>query len=103
MLHSLLPDQNKEFLCQGDPAASVFFSPFTSSLSLPTWSAALCEATLSYMDNVNELGEDEKDILVTDEVCRDFEAASGAILNRNQKIVIFSLSSWLGRRDWPLL
>jgi hypothetical protein len=70
--------------------------PFTSSLSLLTWSAALCEATLSYMDNVNELGEDEKDILVTDELCRDFEATSGAILNRNPKTVIFGLSSWLG-------
>jgi hypothetical protein len=29
----------------------------------------LHEATLSYMDDVNELGEDKKDILVTDEVC----------------------------------
>ncbi len=54
MLHSLSPDQYVEFsICQGDPAASVFFLPFISSLSVPTWSAALREATLTYMDDVN--------------------------------------------------
>jgi hypothetical protein len=54
------------------------------------------------MDDVNELGEDEQGILFTDELCRAFEAASGAILNRNRKTVILDLGSWAGRRDWPL-
>ncbi len=110
MLHSLSPDQEVEFsIRQGDPAASVFFTiyiePFLACLERflrGLFMGGLRKATLSYMDDVNELGEDEQDILVTDELCRAFEAASGAILNRNRKTVILGLGSWAGRRDWPL-
>ncbi len=110
MLHSLSLDQDVEFsIRQGDPATSVFFTiyiePFLACLECclqGLFMGGLREATLSYMDDVNELGEDEKDILVTDEVCRAFEAALGAILNRNRKTVILGLGSWAGRRDWPL-
>jgi hypothetical protein len=110
MLHSLSPDQEVEFsIRQGDPAASVFFTiyiePFLACLERflrGLFMGGLREATLSYMDDVNELGEDEQDILVTDELCRAFEAASGAILNRNRKTVILGLGSWAGRSDWPL-
>jgi hypothetical protein len=110
MLHSLSPDQEVEFsIRQGDPAASVFFTiyiePFLACLEhflRGLFMGGLQEATLSYMDDVNELGEDEQDILVTDELCRAFEAASGAILNPNRKTVILGLGSWAGRRDWPL-
>jgi hypothetical protein len=110
MLHSLSPDQEVEFsIRQGDPAASVFFTiyiePFLACLEgflRGLFMGGLREATLSYMDDVNELGEDEQDILVTDELCRAFEAASGAILNRNRKTVILGLGSWAGRRDLPL-
>jgi hypothetical protein len=62
----------------------------------------LREASIGYMDDINELGEDENDIVLTDQICRAFEAASGAILNRNRKTVILGLGSWAGRRDWPL-
>jgi hypothetical protein len=110
MLHSLLPNQEVEFSTrQGDPAASVFFTIYIESflaclerLLCGLFMGGLREATLSYMDDVNELGEDEQDILVTDELCRAFEAASGAILNRNRKTVILGLGAWAGRRDWPL-
>ncbi len=110
MLHSLSPDQEVEFsIRQGDPAASVFFTiyiePFLACLERflrGLFMGGLREATLSYMDDVNELCEEEQDILVTDELCRAFEAASGAILNRNRKTVILGLGSWAGGRDWPL-
>jgi hypothetical protein len=54
------------------------------------------------LDDINELGEDDNHIVLTDQICRAFEAASGAILNRNRKTVVLGLGSWAGRRDWPL-
>jgi hypothetical protein len=48
------------------------------------------------------LSEDEEDIIIADAVCRAFEEASGAILNRNRKTVILGLGSWEGRQEWPL-
>ncbi len=33
---------------------------------------------------------------------RDFEAASGYLLNRNRKSTIIGPGSWAGRLDWPL-
>jgi hypothetical protein len=40
------------------------------------------EASLCYMDNVNLPSDDEKDIIMADEVCRAFETFN-TILNRN--------------------
>ena len=37
-----------------------------------------------------------------DLACKEFEAASGALLNRNRKTTIIGLGSWAGRQDWPL-
>ena len=54
------------------------------------------------MDDVDVLSDDLRDILTTDRLCREFEAASGALLNRNRKSVILGLGSWAGRMDWPL-
>jgi hypothetical protein len=56
-------------------------------------------AALSYMEDV---GEDEKDILIVDKICCAFEAAFWAILNRNRKTVILGFSTLVGHRDWPL-
>jgi hypothetical protein len=64
-------------ICQGDSAASVFFTiniePFLVVLELQRlhglFMGGLCEATISYIDDVNELGEQEKDILIVDKVC----------------------------------
>jgi hypothetical protein len=110
LLHSVSPAVMIDFsIRQGDPAAPVFFTihvePFLVALenSLKGLSmAGLREVTYSYMDDVNELGEDDEDIVLLDEICRAFEAASGAILNRNCKSTILGLGSWAGRRDWPL-
>jgi hypothetical protein len=43
------------------------------------------------MDNVNLPSDDEKDIIMADEVCRAFEETSNTILNRNEII-----DSWPG-------
>ncbi len=48
---------------------------------------------LLYMDDVNELGKDEKDILIVEKVCRTFTGASEAILNRSRKTIILGLGS----------
>jgi hypothetical protein len=45
------------------------------------------------MDDVNELGKDEKDILIVEKVCRTFTGASEAILNRSRKTIILGLGS----------
>jgi hypothetical protein len=64
--------------------------------------ANIREATFGYMDNIQVLGDDLQDIVRVDLACRDFEAASGALLNRNRKTTINGLGSWAGRQDWPL-
>jgi hypothetical protein len=45
------------------------------------------------MDEMNELGKDEKDILIVEKVCRTFTGASEAILNCSRKTVIIGLGS----------
>jgi hypothetical protein len=110
MLHTLLPDMAVEFsIRQGDPAGDVFFviyiEPFLvrlEDLLRGLFMAGLREASFGYMDDVNMLGEDEEDIIIADWVCRAFEEASGAILNRNRKTVILGLGSWEGCQEWPL-
>jgi hypothetical protein len=43
--------------------------------------ANIREASFAYVDDVQALGDDLQDILRVDSACRDFEAASGALLN----------------------
>ncbi len=110
MLHILSPDMAVEFsIRQGDPAASVFFVIYIESflvrledLIRGLFMGGIREASFGYMDDVNVLSEDEEDIVIADSVCRAFEEASGAILNRNRKTVVLGLGSWEGRQDWPL-
>jgi hypothetical protein len=110
LLHEVSPALEIAFsIRQGDPASSILFTihiePFLAALesALKGLSmAGLQEIEYGYMDDVNELGEDDEDITLTDEICRAFEAASGAILNRNCKTSILGLGSWAGRQDWPL-
>ncbi len=94
---------------QGDPAASVFFTIYIELLLVllerrlhGLFMGLIREASIGYMDDINELGEDDNDIVLTDQICRAFEAVSGAILNRNRKTVVLGLGSWAGRQDWPL-
>ena len=55
--------------------------------------ANIREASFGYMDDVQVLGDDLQDIIRVDLACRDFEAASGALLNRNRKTTIIGLGS----------
>jgi hypothetical protein len=110
LLHPVSPELLVEFsTCQGDPASSILFcinlepvlvvlGRCLRGLSL----GSLKEVAYSYMDVVNEVGEHDEDIVLMDEVCRSFEAASGAILNRNCKSVILGLGAWASCQDWPL-
>jgi Reverse transcriptase (RNA-dependent DNA polymerase) len=110
MLHGLTPFLLILFsIRQGDPLAMLLFilqiEPLLQRLQrdLTGLSVGLArEASLGYVDDVAALGQDEGDLLKLDEAVGDFEAVSGAILNRNRKSVIVGLGSWEGRADWPL-
>jgi hypothetical protein len=110
MLHSLTLDLLILFsIRQGDPLAMLLFiiqiEPLLRRLQqdLTGLNVGLAhEASLGYVDDVAALGTDEADLLKLDEAVRDFEAVSGAILNRNRKSVIVGLGEWEGRADWPL-
>jgi hypothetical protein len=42
------------------------------------------------VDDVVASGEEDNDLLIIDAVCRQFEAISGAILNRSHKTTVLS-------------
>jgi hypothetical protein len=46
---------------------------------------SLCEATLIFMDDVNELGEDEKDIIIVNKVSVLLRQHLGLFLTKNEK------------------
>ena len=110
ILHSLSPEVATTFsLRQGDPFALILFiiqeEPFLhrlQSLLNGLRFAGLREASLGYVDDVSVLSSKTSDLLVMDEVVSQYEAASGAILNRNRKSAVLGLGSWAGRTDWPL-
>ena len=94
---------------QGDPLSGLLFilyvEPFLKQLEAQLRGIAVAggrEIDFSYMDDVEILGDDLRDISRTDRICRRFEAASGAILNRNRKTVVLGLGTWAGRQEWPL-
>jgi hypothetical protein len=94
---------------QRDPLAALLFvihlEPFLVRLEAVLTGLRVTnirEASFGYMDDVQVLGDDLQDIVKVDLACRDFEAASGALLNRNRKKTIIGLGSWAGRQDWPL-
>ncbi len=71
--------------------------------SLPSISiGAAMESVFAYVDDVDILGQSDEDLLLADSICRQFEAMSGAIVNRNRKTAILGLGAWAGRQDWPL-
>jgi hypothetical protein len=94
---------------QGDPLAALLFiiylEPFLVRLEASLKGLQLAhirEAAFGYMDDVEVLGSHLSDIIMVDSITLDFEAASGALLNRNRKTLILGLGSWAGRQDWPL-
>jgi len=110
MLHGLSPALAVLFsIRQGDPLAMLLFviqlEPllhYLQSHLVGLRMAGLREASLGYVDDVAILSDAEADFVTCDEAVSIFEAASGAILNRNRKSVVVGLGSWAGRQDWPL-
>jgi len=110
MLHSLTPDLPISFsIRQGDPLAMVLFviqiEPLLVVLQRRLTGLQIGnfrEASFGYVDDVAVLSEDEADLPRLDSAVRDFELASGAILNRNRKSMILGLGSWEARSVWPL-
>jgi hypothetical protein len=85
---------------QGDPPFSILFcinlEHFLVVLEHCLWGLSLGnlkEVANSYMDDINESEEDDEDIVLMDEICRSFEAASVVVLNHNCKSVILGLST----------
>ncbi len=115
LLHEVSPVLAILFsICQGDPLAALLFviylEPFLVRLEAVLTGlrvANIREASFGYMDYVQVLGDDLQDIVRVDLACRDFEAASRALLNRNGKTTVIGLSSWAGRQtglssgSWP--
>ena len=95
---------------QGDPLAQILYilqeEPLLIKMQAATHGlrfGGIREASLGYVDDVAVLSNKEEDLVTVDTLVADFEAASGAILNRNKKSVILGLGSWEGRQEWPLL
>jgi hypothetical protein len=94
---------------QGDPLSSILFiiyiEPFLKQLErelVGLFMAGGREVGFGYIDDVEIISGDIRDLHLVDVLCRRFEAAAGAILNRNRKTVILGLGSWAGRLVWPL-
>ena len=74
------------FIIQIEPLLSTLFNQLPSisfgvamELSLPMWM--------------------KEDLLLANTICRQFEAMSRAIVNRNRKSAILGLGSWAGRQN----
>ena len=110
MLHKLSPALAILFsIRQGDPLAMLLFviqlEPLLHYLQghlAGLRMAGLREASLGYVDDVAVLSDSDSDFTTCDEAVSLFEAASGALLNRNRKSVVVGLGTWAGRQDWPL-
>ncbi len=94
---------------QGDPLAALLFviypEPFLVRLEANLEGLQVAhfrEASFGYMDEVTVLGSHLSDISRVNIITLAFEAAAGALLNRNRKTLILGLGSWAGRQDWPL-
>jgi hypothetical protein len=94
---------------QGDPITMLLFNiqlqPFLLWLEevLPEVAFPDFEERVeANVDDVVVVGKDEGDLLIVDIICRQFEAISGAILNRMHKTAILGLGGWAGRKTWPL-
>jgi len=101
-------------ICQGYPLASLIFVLYLEMFQVLLEAVLrdlrfrnMSEAYFAYMDDMVILRDNLHDLHTTDLLCREFEAASGAISNRNRKTVILRLGSWAGRLikllDWLMV
>ena len=60
------------------------------------------QTDVDYVDDVNTVLGDPKDMVVIDQIFTKFEKISGAILNRSEKTKLLGLGHFEGRQQWPL-
>ena len=96
-------------LRQGDPWAMLLYVLYIEPLLLRLAKelhglkmAALNQVDEDFCDDINVVTEDEMDMLRADNIIKEFEAVSGAILNRSHKSKVMGLGGWVGRTDWVL-
>ena len=94
---------------QGDPIAQLLFiiqiEPFLRQLHryLPGLQVGRLRVKVAgYVDDVDTMGDSDRDIITINILAKRFESMSGQILNRNQKTAILGLGAWSGRLNWPL-
>ena len=69
------------FIIQIEPLLSTLFN------RLPSISfRAAMESVFTYVDDVDIFGQSEEDLLLANTICSQFEAMSGGIVNRKQKV-----------------
>ena len=62
----------------------------------------LVQEDADYVDDINTILGDPTEMVVIDNVFRQFEQISGAILNRSEKTKLLGLGHFKGRQEWPL-
>ena len=62
----------------------------------------LVQEDADYVDDVNTILGDPTEMVVIDDIFRQFEQISGAILNRSEKTKLLGLGHFKGRQEWPL-
>ena len=56
---------------------------------------------VDYMDDVQFVSGNVKDLATFDRIMLKFEAQSGALLSRDRKTKVMGLGRWQGKEDWP--
>ena len=83
----------------------VYMEPFLLSLGRECTGIRVADFTQldeDYCDDVDLMVEDEADFVKVDDLFRDFEDVSGALLSRTNKSKVLGLGRWQGRQQWPL-
>ena len=60
------------------------------------------EKSEGFVDDTEAVITNDKELLIVDEILREFEQMSGAIVNRSKKCKIMGLGGWKSRTEWPL-
>ena len=94
---------------QGDPIAMLLYIIYLEPLliQLKNRLKGVCLGNIrhnieAYVDDVNICVTDESDFETIDEIFDNYEAMSGALLNRDAKSKIMGLGGWTDREVWPL-
>ena len=94
---------------QGDPIALILYLIFVEPLLLRLRKrmpgvkvGGVSSGIEGYVDDVSLWVSSEEELLLLEEIFRQFESFSGAMLNRVKKSKILGFGSWKKRKRWPL-